>query len=179
MYCIAIPLALVLTCTAAPAAAQRVSEATAFQRSLLGTVIPMGAGWAIALASGGDDNSAVAGLAGLSFTGGLIVGPALGYFHAGKPGRAWAGIGARVLGLGAMVGALAESWECSGSECDPATAVYVAGSILTIGSASYDIASVKGAVRRQNEAAGRMSVSVGPRFAVGRVGVTVAGTVRL
>jgi len=87
----------------------------------------------------------------MAFTGGLVVGPSLGYFYAGQRGRAWRGLGLRILGYGALFGAVAASWDCygDGDECRAGAALAVVGSAMTLGSAIYDIASVRGAVRRR------------------------------
>ncbi len=162
---IAICFALILACSPARAQAQRASESAALGRSLWGTIVPIGVGWAILASSNGpDQNGATAAVGGLSFTGGLVVGPSLGYFYAGQSGRAWRGIGLRVLGLGTLIGAAAASWDCYGNECETARAVALVGSVVTLGSAIYDIASVRGAVRRRNERAQGVSVRVAPTY---------------
>jgi hypothetical protein len=164
---IAIGCAIVLACAPARARAQLPSESAALGRSLWGTIVPIGVGLVIAAAAGneGPDGNAGAGaLGGLAFTGGLLVGPSLGYFYAGERGRAWRGVGLRVLGFGALIGAAAASWECYGSECETAGAVALVGSVVTLGSAIYDIATVRGAVRRRNERAQGVSVRVAPTY---------------
>jgi len=162
---IAIGFALILACVPPRAQAQRPSESAALGRSLWGTIVPIGVGWAILASSNGpDQNGATAAVGGLSFTGGLVVGPSLGYFYAGQSGRAWRGIGLRVLGLGTLIGAAAASWDCYGNECETARAVALVGSVVTLGSAIYDIASVRGAVRRRNERAQGVSVRVAPTY---------------
>jgi len=172
-------LAVLLACTVARAQAQRASESGAFGRSLLGTLIPVGLGWAMMASaydnSGLDENTAAGTVGALSFTAGLLVGPSLGYFYAGQSGRAWRGVGLRVLGLGAAVVAAAASWDCYGDECDTAGVVALLGSAVTLGSAIYDIATVRGAVRRSNDEARGVSVSVAPTYSSRRhaAGVSV------
>jgi len=175
---IAAGLAFMLACAVAPAPAQRASESAALGRSLLGTVVPIGVGLAMMAAAGneGPDGNAAAGeVGGLSFTGGLVVGPSLGYFHIGQSGRAWRGVGLRVLGLGAAVAAAAASWDCYGNECETAGVVALLGSAVTLGSAIYDIATVRGAVRKRNDAAQGVSVGVAPTYSSRRhtAGVSV------
>ncbi len=84
----------------------------------------------------------------------IIVGPSLGYFYGGMPGRAWLGIGLRTAGMGGMVLSFVIcGWDCGPGDSgyDIAWATFLAGGGLTVVSAIVDIASVKGAVRRQNE----------------------------
>ncbi len=84
---------------------------------------------------------------------GLIVGPSLGYFHAGMPGRAWSGIGLRVLGIGGMVSSFAIcGWDCGPGESayDIAWAVFIGSGGLVVGSVIYDLAVIKRDVRRHN-----------------------------
>lgn len=127
-----------------------VSPDKAFNYSLLGTVLPVA--------------TLVAAYPGFLF------GPSLGYFHAGQPGRAWTGIGIRALATGGMVSAFVIcGWDCGkgDSAYDIAWVVLLASSGTFVGSAIYDIATVKGAVRRQNE---RLNVawSISPRYAANR-----------
>ncbi len=164
---IAVGLALILACAPPRAQAQRPSESEALGRSLWGTIAPIGVGFLLLTASnqgGPDPNAGIGALGGLSFTGGLLVGPSLGYFYAGQKGRAWRGVGLRVLGFGGLIAAAAASWDCYGAECEKARAVATVGAALTLGSAIYDIATVRGAVRQRNEAAQRMSVRVAPTY---------------
>ena len=164
---IAIGLAVILACAPACAQAQRPSESGALGRSLWGTIAPIGVGFVLLTASsqgGPDPDAGIGALGALSFTGGLLVGPSLGYFYAGQRGRAWRGLGLRVLGFGALIAATGASWDCHGDECRAAAALAVLGSAMTLGSAIYDIASVRGAVRRRNEAAQGVSVRVAPTY---------------
>ena len=175
---IAIGLALILACVPARAQAQRPSESVALNRSLWGTIVPIGLGLAMAASAGneGPNGSGEIGALGfMAFTGGLVVGPSLGYFYAGERGRAWRGLGLRILGYGALFGAVAASWDCYGDECRAGAALAVVGSAMTLGSAIYDIASVRGAVRRRNEAAEGRSVRVAPMYSSRRhtAGVSV------
>lgn len=124
------------------------SPAGAFNRSLLGTLIPLPT---------------------LILTvPGIVVGPSLGYFYGGKPGRAWMGIGLRVAGLGGMVSSFAIcGWDCGPGDSgyDMAWIVFIAGGGLTVGSAIVDIATVKGAVRKRNEEVGAQPIaSIGPIY---------------
>jgi hypothetical protein len=149
--------------------AQDVSPSTALRWSLLGTVVPIGGGLALMAATGGMDQNAGAGYVGVvSFLGGIVVGPSLGYFSMGRPGRAWTGIGLRALGFGAALGAAAASWDCTGSECDGAAVGALLGSAVTLGSLIYDVATVQGAARRQQESRRGTSVNVAPTYSTSR-----------
>lgn len=175
---VAVGLAVILVCGVARAHAQRASESVAFGRSLLGTLIPVGVGWALMASdyneTGLDENTTAGTVGLLSFTGGLLVGPALGYFYAGESGRAWTGVGLRALGFGAIIAAAAASWDCYGDECQTGGAVVLVASAVTLGSAIYDIATVRGAVRRRNDEARGVSVSVAPTYSSRRHAAGVA-----
>lgn len=98
---------------------------------------------------------------------GLIVGPSTGYFYAGMPGRAWAGIGLRVVGVGGMVGSFAIcGWDCGPGESayNVAWAVLLSSAGILVSSAVYDIATVKAAVRKQNTALGGLGDSITPVY---------------
>jgi len=175
---IAIGLAVILACVPARAQAQRPSESVALNRSLWGTIVPIGLGLAMAASSGNEGpngNAEIGALGFVSFTGGLVVGPSLGYFYAGQPGRAWLGVGLRTLGFGGLIAAVAASWDCYGAECAKARAAAAVGSALTLGWVIYDIATVRGAVRRHNEVAQGVSVRVAPTYSSRRhaAGVSV------
>jgi len=123
------------------------SENGALARSLLGTLVPV---------------------ATIVFAGpGLIVGPSTGYFYAGMPGRAWIGIGIRVIG----VGGIASSFIICGWDCGPgqsgyneAWAVFLASAGIVTVSAIYDIATVKAAVRNRNNALMKLGENVTPVY---------------
>ncbi len=98
----------------------------------------------------------------------IIVGPSLGYFYGGMPGRAWLGIGLRTAGLGGMVSSFAIcGWDCGPGDSgyDIAWAVFLAGGGLTVVSAIVDIASVKGDIRERNEKlAAKAQLTAGPMY---------------
>jgi hypothetical protein len=81
------------------------SGKTALLWSLLGTGVPAAVG-AFDVYRANSSDSVVPGIL---LVGGLLIGPSLGHFYAGRPGRAWKGIGIRaVAGLGLTV-AVAET----------------------------------------------------------------------
>jgi hypothetical protein len=79
----------------------------AFLLSFLGTVAPVVVVTPKLLGEGDEGGEAEA----LVFLGALVLGPSLGHFYAGRPGRAAAGIGIRTLSLAGLVGAAAASWD--------------------------------------------------------------------
>jgi len=83
------------------------SGTTALVWSLLGTLVPIGVG-VVASSTAGEasDNP----LPGFLILGGMLVGPALGHFYAGRSGHALAGIGIRTVTLAAFLGGAAASW---------------------------------------------------------------------
>jgi hypothetical protein len=111
------------------------SPKRAFTRSMLGTFVPLPT---------------------IVFTvPGLVVGPSLGYFHAGMNGRAWTGIGIRAVGVGGMLSSFAIcGWDCGPGDknYDIAWAVFIGSGGIVVGSAIYDLATMKGRIRKHNAA---------------------------
>jgi len=95
---------------------------------------------------------------------GLIAGPSMGYFYGGAPGRGWLGIGIRTAGVGGMIVSFAASWDCSGSECGTGLAFFTLGAAITVGSAIYDIATVKSIVRKHNQSLRKTGWMITPKF---------------
>jgi hypothetical protein len=133
---------------------QPISENQAFHRSLYGTLIPF--------------PTLVLTLPG------LIVGPSLGYFYAHMPGRAFTGIGLRSAGLGGVVSSfLICGWDCGPGQdnYNLAWGVFLGSSALVVGSAIYDIATIKRAVRHRNAKMSSAQLTVSPRYFVQSKGV--------
>jgi hypothetical protein len=127
------------------------SPSGAFLYSFLGTVVP----GAVALAASGPEDDATA----LLFLGGAVVGPSFGHFYAGRPGRAFAGIGIRsasVLGLAIAVGT---SWDNPNTGSD---VLAVASLVVGGGSMIFDIADAPHSARLHNQKANAVRVSVSP-----------------
>lgn len=123
------------------------SESRAFRSSLLGTIAPLPT---------------------LILTiPGIIVGPSLGYFYGGMPGRAWKGIGLRVVGIGGMIGSLLYCWNC-GPETDYTIAwiVLLSSAGIVVISAVHDIASIKKAIRKKNASIPNIGLTLAPRYFV-------------
>ena len=154
------------------------SESKATALSALGTVIPTGLGLILASAQsgGGDqygyhDGESQAAPALLIFSG-IYVGPSLGYFYAGRPGRAFAGIGFRTaIGFGALIGAFATcGWNCGEGDgaYNAAWGIMIIGGALVAGSAIHDISKVDNAVRAQNLKYAGPKLSVLPDYSPGQ-----------
>ena len=133
------------------------SPEVARRLSILGTVVPIAAGFAI-------------GEPALVVYGGLLLGPVLGYVYAGEArrGMAQAGIRAAVLvGTAAVVVGICAVGDCStgisgndetGGALPLAAAVVVAGGVYTIVLAVRDINQVDDRVRARNQRLGAVSV---------------------
>jgi hypothetical protein len=128
------------------------SPNTPFAVGLAATLIPAVTGIALMAAGSFDfDNSSVE-VGFLLGAGGLLLGPAIGDWTGGLVGRGFAGFGLRTLSL---FGGLAASfaicpWDCGGNSPEASTAgkVAIAGLGLATGLAIWDLATVRGAVRR-------------------------------
>ena len=82
-------------------------------------------------------------------------------------GRAWFGIGLRILALGGMFSSFGIcGWDCGPSESayTIAWAVFIGSGALLAGSAIYDIATVKKATLLKNERSANKSVTVYPGY---------------
>jgi len=173
-----VTLALALTLTSQPCAAQQPSEPAsemgAFATSLVGTLVPVAFGallWTAAkdhvVWTGSVQPADLVGPA-MVIAGGVVIGPALGYWTSGRAGRGWKTLGLRAaLVLISFVPAPGIcGWDC-GPRDDAyklAWLVVATGSGLAAASAAYDIARVKGEVRRDNARRG-LSLEVTPAFA--------------
>lgn len=175
-------LSSVTTPSSNSSGAKLLSERSATRLSALGTVIPVGLGIVLAATASGHDEYYVDWngtpsyrrsdpdrLPTILLTGsGLIIGPSLGYFYAGRPGRAFLGIGFRTaVGFGSLIGAFATcGWDCGPGDgaYDAAWGIIGAGTVLMAGSAIYDIAKVGRAVRAQNLKRDKLKLSVLPEY---------------
>jgi uncharacterized membrane protein len=146
----------------APATPKLKSEALAFRLSLYGTLIPL-----------------TIGLLGvrLAFLG-CLIGPSLGYFYGGLPGRALPGIGIRSLAgavafVGVVIGAASFFAGVFGGsraakEAEEAATIgsllALGGVILFAGSSLLDIFSVKSAVWERNQRLQEKKLSLAPFY---------------
>ena len=163
------------------------SEGTATQLSVFGTLIPIGLGAFIAssrhgreyqhqyssewyggprtvtIHEGPDQTVPV-----LLISSGIIIGPSLGYFYAGRPGRAFAGMGLRTaIGFGALIGAFATcGWGCGPGEgaYNAAWGIMAVGGAVVLGSAIHDISDADNAVRARNQKRQNPKLSVIPEY---------------
>ena len=113
------------------------------------------AGYASTCTSSGSD------LGSALFLTGLLVGPATGFWYGHIGGKAWPGLAIRTGGLVLLAAGAAGCIQgsdvtlaCSGGE----SAAILGGTILVLGSAIYDMATVGRKVRAHNAAAARAMV---------------------
>jgi len=124
-------------------------EKTAFTLSLTGALASWGLMLVSFAAATGDAPSEISSALGIAAVAGIMIGPSLGCFYGGCWGRGLLMTGLRV---GVSVAAIAYSLE--NDEADN-TAVGVLWLSTLIGSAIYECATVKAAVRKRN--AGRLA----------------------
>lgn len=138
---------------------EKKSEAVAFRRSLLGTLVPVAVGIGLA-ARGPTNNDALLPFA--LIEGGLIVGPALGHFYAERPTYAAITTGVRAaVAVGSLLWALSacpEFEDCSGGEETRQAVVFLAGAGLVAASAIYDIIAAPASIKKRNQDVGNCGV---------------------
>jgi len=129
------------------------SESKALLLSFLATAVP--AALSAPAAFSESEGSEVAGWV---FLGSLVVGPSLGHFYAGSPGRALLGMGIRTAAIVGLAGAVSMSWN---DESPEGSALAVAS--LAVGAVSivWDIASAPASASHYNETHG-LSIGLGP-----------------
>lgn len=144
------------------------SENLAFHLSFWSTAIPAVGGAATIVASksfgNNSDDAAIAGF--LVGWAGMILGPSVGYFYGGRPGRAFLGSGIRLgLTAGTVAGMIAICpIFCSDKENTWTWVVFIGGHSLLAASAIYDIATVKKAVRMHNEKLHQTGWLLSPKY---------------
>jgi len=129
-----------------------------FSAGVGATIVPIVGGIAMMVAAKGEmhEGASAAGL--LLATGGLLLGPAVGDWAGGLSGRGFARLGLRSAAfLGGMVGGFAIAWNNSDQNA-ASGAVFLGGVGIAAGLAVWDLATLKGAVRRKRGQA----VSVAP-----------------
>src|SRR5262245_62116863 len=117
------------------------SPTTAFLLSFLGTAVPVGAGLVL---NNNDDG----GPGGAIFVMGGLIGPSLGHFYSGCPGRAMLGVGIRSAAL--AVTAVAASSVIMESEGSSGEGAMVAGFIAFCASGVIDIATASASANKTN-----------------------------
>jgi hypothetical protein len=143
-----------------PSHQQPKSEEAALRYSLFGTLLPLGTG-AIMGAAGefGGSEIVIMGT-------GLVVGPSLGYFYGGCPGRGVAGIGTRIgVSAATAVGMCIASKSGNGwVSLGGVVTVGLAGSCFVAIHALVDVGEVKGAVREHSLASTKTPIRVVPTY---------------
>lgn len=151
--------------TRAPEGAR--SAHTAVQLSRYGTLVPLATASLLIRAGQGDEvEGAIVGL----FTGGLVLGPTLGYLYAGASGVGMEGAGIRTVVLGATAATVVGI--CAMGDCElgffggrwgnalvPSLVVAIVGTGVTAFLAARDIARVGEVVRDRNARSARLRVS--------------------
>ena len=130
--------------------------------SLLGTLVPVGAGLAIMSAGDTENGGGAAGLGATCVLGGVLVGPGLGHSYAGNGDRLLVGLGLRALGLAGATTAVALSWD--NPDSGAAALGFGAGMLLVVVSAIYDIATADDAAVNYNKRHGLSGLSVSPTY---------------
>jgi hypothetical protein len=138
------------------------SPQSALRIGLAATLIPVTAG--LLTWDANRDPSTAA----LVITGGVILGPAVGYWSAGMSGRGWKSLGLRAaLALGSFASGMAIcGWSCSVGDAnyDLAWTGVATGSGLGAFSAWYDLARMKSNVRQHNDRRATQRIAIMPTF---------------
>ena len=149
------------------------SGKTAVLLSLLGTAVPAAATLPLIWESSG---TSVAHTSAVLCTGAFLIGPSLGHFYAGRPGRAFAGIGVRVLaGAGVAIAGLGSGSE--GGVTSGQAALGVAGAVAGAASVIYDIASAPHSARVHNDGLRHAHATIGILLTEDLRGVGLRATV--
>lgn len=123
--------------------------------SLLGTTVPIAA----ALIVNDPENPEDPAVA-LLILGGVFVGPSLGHFYSGRPGRALVGMGFRAVALAGVVGGFAAAWNNN----EGGDALMLAGLALGATVIAWDILRAPHSANVHNKRlnAGRIAIAVVP-----------------
>lgn len=133
------------------------SGKTALLLSVLGTVAPAAATLPFIWERSGTSRAKTSAVVG---TGAYLLGPSLGHFYAGRPGRAFAGIGLRALaGVGVAIAGLGSGSE--GGITSGQAAIGVAGAIIGGASVLYDIVTAPHSARVHNDQLRPVHAAVG------------------
>lgn len=143
------------------------SETTALGLSILGTVVPFG----FTLLTASEETTSI--VPGLISLGGLLVGPSLGHFYAGRPGRALVGIGIRTAALVGLAAGFGASWNGNSGGDE----LMLASAAVGVGVMVWDILGVRGSVRRHNAKLNPARPAVVLTPAIDRRSVGVSGRI--
>lgn len=144
------------------------SPGAAFRMSLAGTLVPF-LGAVLFTGNTNDENAdSPSPAAGVLATGGMVLGPALGYFYGGCTRRGLVGIGIRtgLLAVAAYAASKAE-WPTigvlgPGEEGNAAAGITILAATALAVSAVVDLARVSGTVRRENDRRAYAATMVAP-----------------
>ncbi len=128
--------------------------------SLFATVAPMAGGTALMLADP-DGHSGIGGLGLLLFWTGGTFGPGTGYLYAHHPWGFWRGVIIRTIGIGGVTAAMAISWD--NYDAPGAWELFIAGSILYVGSGIFDIYNSAISAKNYNRERG-LSLKIKPCY---------------
>lgn len=160
---------------------EELSEGTALALSLGGTLVP----WALAVAAPyvGENSLAAANTISLVSTIGIVIGPSLGHWYAGK--YLTPGMGLR-LGGGALaiVGGILffastfsfghdDSDDDSGGGAAAGALIMIGGAGMLVGGTIHDVVTAPRRVRRHNEA--RAGYAIAPLVTDGAAGLVLGG----
>jgi Zn-dependent protease len=109
-------------------------------------------------------------------TGAILLGPSFGHFYSDRPGRAFAGIGVRVLASAAVVVASLGGISEAGTTSGQAT-LAVIGGIIVGASVIYDIAEAPHSAQIHNDRVRRGLAAIGVSPSVDSRGVGLRATV--
>ena len=140
------------------------SGTSAFLWSFLGTAVPvLGGAWDVY-----RENSSDSVVPGIMVVGGLLFGPSLGHFYAGRPGPALVGIGIRtVAGLGVAVAAAEQLGEGTDYQLEW---LAVAGALLGGASLVWDIARAPHSAGVHNDQLRQSHMTIGVTPSIGAAG---------
>ena len=147
------------------------SPGKAVALSLFSTAIPAAAGISAASNSetrnGHSDDTGAA----LMALAGLTIGPSVGHFYAGKPGRAFLGIGIRFAAIVGLAVAVGSSWDNPNAGSDG-----LAVASLAIGGASLvvDIVGAAKSARDKNDEIRRIRAAATPAMIQGAPGAALS-----
>ena len=149
------------------------SGKTALLASLLGTVVPAAATLPFIWERSGTSLAKTSAVLG---AGAYLFGPSLGHFYAERPGRAFAGIGLRVLAAaGVVIAGLGSSSEAGVTSGE--TAMGIAGAIVGGASVIYDIVDAPHSARVHNDEVRRVHPVIGILLPEGSRGIGLRATV--
>lgn len=149
------------------------SENKAFKLSLYSTLAPAGVAWVgvtlpLIIVDGVSGTSHIASLA-IGGGAGILFGPSVGYFYAGRGGRGMQGILIRI-GTGAATGLVAIAVGTRGDDYGRNIPFFIGvislGGGLLMADAIYDIVKVKDVVRKQSETLQKTGWLLTPKYFV-------------